>query len=254
MERTIFLCEDTPEGIFTGVYDAWASRRGHSHVKLKLNQMDTMELFSEYVSVAPDAEKAEKVRRSIQRKIGIPAWQAVYRSVLSWEESKADDIYRFLVGGFYYGSQVMGMLAEPAVMRIVELDRAVANEAHYYKEFLRFSESGSENRILCAKMRPKNQVLPLVTHHFAQRLSGENFLILDVGRGLASLHPAGRDWILAELTPAQAEAVPDPGEDDCGELWRTFFQSIAIRQRENSRLQRGNLPLRYREFMNEFEI
>lgn len=249
MEQTIFLCEDTPEGIFTGIYDAWASRRGHSHVKLKLNQTDTMELFSEYVSVAPDAEKAKKVRRSIQRKIGIPAWQAIYRSVLSREESKADDIYRFLVGGFYYGPQVMGMLSEPAVMRIIQMNRAVGNEAHHYKEFLRFAEA--ENRILFAKIRPKNQVLPLVTPHFAQRLSRENFLILDVGRSLAALHPAGKEWYLAKLSPAQQEMVPNPEEDAFGRLWQAFFQKVAVEQRENTGLQRGNLPLRYREFMNE---
>ena len=32
-ERTmvVFVCEDSPEGIFTGVYDAWNSRLGHEN-------------------------------------------------------------------------------------------------------------------------------------------------------------------------------------------------------------------------------
>ena len=33
---TIFLCDDTMEGIFTAVYDAWASRLGHANVKLQV--------------------------------------------------------------------------------------------------------------------------------------------------------------------------------------------------------------------------
>ena len=31
----IFLCEDSIDGIFTGIYDAWASRVGHDRVKLE---------------------------------------------------------------------------------------------------------------------------------------------------------------------------------------------------------------------------
>ena len=30
----IFLCEDSVDGIFTGVYDAWASGLGHDNVRL----------------------------------------------------------------------------------------------------------------------------------------------------------------------------------------------------------------------------
>gem|GEM_PF-5421032 len=30
----IFLCEDSIDGIFTGIYDAWASRYGHKNIKL----------------------------------------------------------------------------------------------------------------------------------------------------------------------------------------------------------------------------
>lgn len=32
---TVFVCEDSLDGILTGVYDAWDSRLGHSGVRLK---------------------------------------------------------------------------------------------------------------------------------------------------------------------------------------------------------------------------
>ena len=32
----VFVCEDSPEGIFTGVYDAWNSRLGHENVRLEV--------------------------------------------------------------------------------------------------------------------------------------------------------------------------------------------------------------------------
>ena len=65
MNRVIFQCEDSMEGILTGVYDAWASRVGHDRVKLEAGPDHEMELFSEYRRVETDGEKAEKVADEI---------------------------------------------------------------------------------------------------------------------------------------------------------------------------------------------
>ena len=44
----VFQCEDSLTGILTGVYDGWASRLGHSHVRLAILDQGNMELFCEY--------------------------------------------------------------------------------------------------------------------------------------------------------------------------------------------------------------
>lgn len=249
-EKTIYVCGEDLESILTAVYDAWASRKGHSRVKLEVENQKTPELFAVYVPVKPDPEKARKVMRAIQKKISVRAWQMVYRAALSREESRADDIYRFLVGGFYFGPRVLGMLAEPAVCRLMELNRAVGNEAHYFREFLRFEER--EHRVLLGKIRPKNQVLSLIMPHFADRLPKENFLILDMGRQTAGLHPAGEKWYLASLASERVEDLLRRKEDGYQDLWKTFFQAIAVEERKNPQLQRNQMPLRYREYATEF--
>ncbi len=249
-EKTVFVCGGEPDDILTAVYDAWASRKGHSRVRLEVEGERTLDLFSRYVPVEADPEKARKVMNAIRNKISGRAWQMVYRSALSREESRADDIYRFLVGGFYYGPRVLGMLAEPAVYRILELNRAVGNEAHFFREFLRFDER--ENHILFGRIRPKNNVISLVMPHFADRLPQENFLILDMGRHTAGLHPAGGEWYLTQLDPEAGEQLLQKQEDPFRDLWKTFFQAISVEQRKNPKLQRSMMPLRYREYMTEF--
>ena len=79
-----FLCEDTIEGIFTGIYDAWASgmETGHENVRLFLIRQYEPELFFEYEEVFPDADKAEKVARAIRKKISGEAFRRVYRTCL----------------------------------------------------------------------------------------------------------------------------------------------------------------------------
>ena len=58
---TVFLCEDSLDGILTGVDEAWDSRLGHENVRLQTESGDTMELFCEYRAVPADLEKAGKV-------------------------------------------------------------------------------------------------------------------------------------------------------------------------------------------------
>lgn len=265
-QMTVFICEDNLDSILTGVYDAWASKQGHAHVQLALNNAFTYSLLCSYVTVKTDAGKAESVVRSIKKKISVLAWQMVYRAAMSDDETKADAVYRFLISGFHFGARITEMLAEPAVQKIFALNRQVANEAHFYREILRFEsvipsvddvaaaslhDADHRGEILYAKIRPKSNVLAMVAPHFADRLPSEHFLILDVGRSIAAVHPADRPWFLTPLAKEQADTLFAQNTDQYPDLWKTFYHMIAIKERKNPRLQRNMLPLRYREFMTE---
>ena len=48
--------------------------------------------------------------------------------------------------------------------------------------------------------------------------------------------------------------VKDAGrQDPFGELWKAFVETISIEERENRKCQMTHLPLRYREYMTEWE-
>ena len=91
MDRmTVFLCEDSVCGILTGVYDAWDSRLGHANVKLALKKGYQPELFIDCQEVGPDAEKADKVLRTLDRKMYLEDFEALYQALLSADDQKAD--------------------------------------------------------------------------------------------------------------------------------------------------------------------
>ena len=125
---TVFLCGPEPEDIFTAVYDAWASRLGHDNVRLEIDSLQRqLGIFCQYVSVARDLSKAEKVSRSVARKISPEAYAGIYQAALSFEADRADAIYRFLVEGFRVGANVIHRLQHPAVRRVFELSRKVGD-------------------------------------------------------------------------------------------------------------------------------
>ena len=87
----VFVCEDSPEGIFTGVYDAWSSRLGHENVRLEVQGEYNYSLFSEYREVAVDQLKAQKVVRSVRRSLSELAYSWIYRTALSERDDRAED-------------------------------------------------------------------------------------------------------------------------------------------------------------------
>ena len=250
--RTIYLCEDTPDGVFTAVYDVWQETKQREQFSLQVERQHAMQLFTDYEYIQTDVEKAVKVVRSVRRELGFQVYDWVWRASLSYETDKLDCIYDFLKLAFRHGRKVTDMHGEDVVCRMYELKRNVSNEAHFFKEFVRFHDS--EEGILISRVNPKNQILPLIAEHFADRFPEENFVILDENSEMGLFHPRQQQWYLAPLEYLVLESIWQKKQCDGYEgLWKTFFRTIAIKERENYRCQRNLCAIRYRDYMVEFQ-
>lgn len=255
--KRIYICEDSVDGIFTAIYLAWSSRYGHNNIKIeaksKGGHYTNLELFSDYITVDTDYELALKVAKSIKEKISLDVYEILCRIALSNYEAKADLMYRFLILGFHLGPKVMECLSNEIVNQIFRINKNVNNEVHHMLGFVRFSQQ--ENGLLTSVIHPKNNVISLITPHFVDRLPEEKFVIYDENRHLASLHIPSRPWVLLELSDLDKDIFKQftYDEDSYKDLWKIFFQRISIKERENYKLQRNNLPLRFRKDMTEFQ-
>ncbi|MDO5573774.1 MAG: TIGR03915 family putative DNA repair protein [bacterium] len=297
MNHKIFVCENSIEGIFTGVYDAWKAAReiGHSHCKLETLPPDygngTMkeqsnplqvrddcrnyELFSEYIYVKTDQDKAEKVTKTVCERMGYPVYKELSKAILAeapdllyggrdTDYDKGDAVYRTIVTGLSMksGDEVLTNLTNPYVARVFELTRRVGNEYLHWIEFLRFHELKSG--VMFARIAPENNLLAMMAPHFADRLPLENFMIYDERRGLFIIHGAGdpenpvpieNTWAIVQGEKPDEEAITDYSdrEEYYQELFTSFCKTIAIESRVNTNLQRQMLPLKFRKYMVEFE-
>ena len=254
---TIFLCDDTMEGIFTAVYDAWASRLGHANVKLQVRG-GTMELFADYREAETDMEKAEKVARTIKRELGEEGWEQISRAALAFCKERADAIYRVLVLALSEGrkrkeADILAQIQNPSVCLIMELSRSVWHETHRYMGFIRFREL--QSGVLFSEIAPENQVLPLLGAHFADRFPREHFLIFDHTHCDILAHEAGGSWWIIKDVPMENkkfEAGAVSGQEaEFQRLWRGFCSSVSIKERENPQLQRQLWPYKFRKWMTE---
>jgi len=255
MEEYYLICEDSLEGIFTGIYDAYLMKKSHEQIHICLGEEENLRLFAVYEQRIPDEQKAAKVARTIEREFGVETYLAICRALASPEADKGEAVYKTVVAGFRMGNRkaLMGNLADPYVHRVFELARFTANEAHFHVEFLRFQEL--ENGILYSAIGPKSNLITFIVPHFADRLPLEDFVIHDEIRNIYALHPAGKDWYLVYGKGKAEELFHcfSEGEKAYSELFCKFFHTIAIKERTNGVLQRNMLPLRYRKYMTEFQ-
>ena len=199
------------------------------------------------------AEKADKVARTIQCRLGSEFYDAILNAILSIvpakknDLDKADAVYHTLVLGLNTaaGTRAIHDLSNPYVHRLFTLSRATANEAHHLLGFLRFSEL--ENGVLFSTIHPKNNALPILAEHFTDRLPQENFMIYDENRQLAAVHAAGKNFMLVDASGIDQELLKRTSEKESAyqKLWLTFFNHIAIQARINPKLQVQNIPKRF---------
>lgn len=257
MEIVVFLCENSIEGILTGVYDAWtealSSGLGHARCRLQTELLQP-ELFCTYRETAPDMEKAGKVIRTLRKRLGEEVYECLCYAMASHEPDKAEAVYKTIVAGLSMkqGYRVLDKVTDPYVARCFDLKRNVGSEIHRELEFLRFQEL--QSGVLLAKIHPKNDVLMYLGPHFSDRLPLENFLIYDMSRRKALFHEKEKDWYMMEALELDAGMAGriSTEEEYYQDLFRMFCHTIAIESRENRALQRQFLPLYFRDVMPEF--
>lgn len=248
--KNIYICQDSFENILCGIYDAWLDE---NEVRLVLDGEYNLEFFCDYRPVATDEEKAGKVSDSVRRKISEEVWELVYKTSLSFDPKKADKMFRFLKQAFRHGRKITDMLAMPEVYDIFTITRHVEHEAHLLTGFVRFSQM--KDGILFSKIGPKNDATVLTAPYFADRLSGENWILYDELRHKAAVHKKDCGWMIVHTAGEIWEERLSQQTDETlyQDLWKVFHDSISIKERENPKRQRGNLALRYRPYMTEFQ-
>lgn len=242
----ICQCDGTVAGIFTAVFEAWSI--DINNTSIAAGEMVNREWFAEYRMVETDLAKAERVASAIRKKISRRAYEMVYTACLTKDEDRGRAVLGFLRKGFRIGEAVADDLHDESVMKVYKLSRRCLREYEHYREFLRFRR---QDRFLLAKVDPECDILPMLADFFQGRLMQEHFMIVDVNRNIAALHTAGQEYVITEVDAEQINDLAyDEKEEQIRLLWEVFEKTIAIEARINEKLQKQNMPIRYRKYMD----
>lgn len=253
MTRQIYICTDTFTGLCSALHDAWAENRD-GEAGIELRGRTQQRFFCQYKTVAETEQKSQRFQRMLKRHLGYSAYWDICHALLSDDDEKGTEVFRTVQAARTLADsrKIMDHLGNPHVAGVFAMSRRVSNEAHLYKEFVRFREL--ENGILFSEITPKSQILVCIGDHFADRFPLENWMICDKTHGVFLIHRPGEKWVLVhgeKLNTAAAGALSDD-ERNYARLWKEYFESAAVRERKNPTCQRNHLPNRFRGDMTEF--
>jgi len=254
----IYVCDDNIEGIFTAIYEIYTNvaegEITHAQCKIIAGEIGNLELFSDYVYVDTNPEKALKVTRTICDKFGFEAYESFLYAAACNDDRKATAIYKSIVTGFTLKDKykLMNMWTDPNVSLVNELRRKAGNEFGRWREFLQFKEL--ENGTLFSRIGPVCDILMLLAPHFSNRFPNENFMIYDEIRDKYLVHRKGEQCVIVIGDGINPDEDSLRSFDDIkyGELFKVFTSTIAIKERDNHKLQQQLMPLRIQKYKIEF--
>ena len=242
MQEMVYLYDGSFEGFLCCVFESYTRKE----VLTAIYSDEDFSLFTTRM-VTTDPAHARRVYRSLV-KISPQAADVIRRGFLTCMPEREMHLYRLIRRLYKEGAPLLRRFSDPDCYPVFTAIRHLNGEAHLLKGFVRFSEFSG---VLGAEIEPKNHVLPLLRGHFCGRYQNECFFIYDKTHKETLFYADGK----AQILPVDhfQMAPPDETEASFRLLWKRFYDTIAIRERENPVCRRTHMPKRYWGTMTEFQ-
>jgi len=244
MTEMVYYYDGSFEGLLCCIFDSYAYKEVPTAICCDEDAMPT--LFASR-TVHTDHGHANRVLRKVV-KCSPYAAELLHKGFLTCLPEKELHLYRLVVKLLRDGPAFLRNFSDKTLHPVAAAVRHLNGEAHLLKGFVRFSELGG---VLGGEIEPKNRVLPLLRSHFCARYRDEKFFIYDRTHKEALFYAGGKA-VIRPLEDFQM-APPDETEATYRLLWKRFYDTIAIKERENPRCRMTHMPKRYWNTMTEFQ-
>lgn len=243
----VLLYDDTFEGLLSAVFQSYSFHPAPETVES--GSLCQQKLGCRYVEAIPSEEQAERVIAGIRKTMGWEAYEKVWTAFQSAFEDKGDAVYQYIRIGMRVGRGIHQKITDPRVMRVDKICALVGREAGMFRQFIRFSKRAGG--VYYAPISPEHQVLPMLMPHFCSRFSIQPFMIHDKTHNQAGIWDT-KDWY---ITSAEGLLPPEAAEDDRAyqRMWKSFYDTIAIRERINPVCRRNHMPEKYWKDLTEMQ-
>ena len=108
--------------------------------------------------------------------------------------------------------------------------------------------------IYVAHFEPKSRIAVALGPVFEDRMPSEHWMIIDDIHREAVIHPKDESFYMRSLSDEEFNRLLDTEKinDEFTDLWKTFFDTIAIEERKNERCQNNMFPIWTRKHAVEF--
>ena len=208
------------------------------------------------MTICTDDAKVDRVWKGLQKRLSAMALSVITVTWLS-ELPEADMLlFRYIRKAIDAPRTIELNFGDPDVLEVSKVWKKVTNERLRVIQFLRFQKAADGT--FFAAVKPVYNVLPLTLPHLKDRFADQCWLLYDLKREY------GYYYDLKEATEVRfeekeahllsgllGEELMDVDEKLFQQMWKTYFKSIAIKERLNPKLHRQHMPARFWKYMPE---
>lgn len=246
IEKT-YVYDGTFEGLLSMVFDCYIEKG----IPLKIMQQEQVEpnFLTPIEKKETDYTKAKRIVNGIVKNISYSTLAYSYQAFLSNQKEKEVTILTYLLNAFCIGPKINTMISIDFVFAVHSMQKKVIGELHRFKGLLRFMEI--KHNLLYASIHPEHDILEHLGQHFIKRLPTQDFILHDKNRNLAFLYHE-KEY---QIVDSSSLILPTISEEEkkYQALWTAFFQTIAIKERTNPRLQMQYMPKKYWQDLIELQ-
>ena len=240
-----YLYDGTFDGLLTAYFYAYKDTNLYTICAQAKHQPALHETIKQ---ITTQTDKAERIRKSVYDKLSSTVMYNLYLLYLS-ELPDCDVLGLYYLRLCYqHGISINQAKHHPVIRQVEDYRYKVTRELDHMKGFLRFQQI--DKQVYYAKFAPDHNQLPLLRRHLMKRFSDQKWIVHDQRRNIALVYNLF-DSMIVPLTQEEATALLQDKQDDYIHLFQRYFNTIAIKERTNKRLQDQSMPYRYRQYIPE---
>ncbi len=239
-----YIYDNTFEGLLTTIFYAYSCKEDCIITKSR----DYVTSFlNEVLDISTEYDKFDRVYKSIVEKLNSEVLTNIYYLYLCDIPNSSSTSLKYLKLCYKYGSNINLAKNNDIIILVDKYIKKVTAEAHRFNGFIRFKEVAPLS--FYASIEPDHNILPLILNHFTRRFSDQNFIIHDLKRELAIIYNR-ESFIITDLKREDSKVLTLP-DGEFESLWKTFYKSVNMKERENPRLRNQYMPKRYWSHITE---
>ncbi|RKG29741.1 TIGR03915 family putative DNA repair protein [Acinetobacter tianfuensis] len=257
-----YVFDGSKVGLLSCIFRAFQFKEFDVSLSLP-NHCQHLLLADDSIDVANNPAHAERVWAGLQQRLSRTALRQFYLAYLSESLDAFQHLFDYAVHVFLNSYAVEKNYMQTSVLAVAQWAKKVGREKHRMEAFVRFKKTADD--VYLSLIAPDFNVLPVIAPHFKTRYQDQKWLIYDETRqyglyyDLSQIHEVSLNahHIDAQIAAGHSQhfiiALND-AEELCDRLWKTYFQSVNIQERQNLKLHVQYVPQRYWRYLNEKQL
>lgn len=254
---TLFIYDQTFDGILSCIFYAYEHKTFPDTI---LSETAQRPLFADKLyHIETEEKKSRRVWTALEGKLSKSAQNMALLVWLSDLPEAEMLLFRYFRKIIDHQKGFEMNFGDSDVLRIKEIARKVNGEAEKIRQFVRFQKT--KDGIFFAPISSRYNVLGLVAPHFRSRYPNQSWILYDTERNFGlyydtlDLHEI--TFSLEDLKSFKSKKLESEKLSETEiyyqNLWKEYFETIAIKERFNPKLQRQHMPKRFWKYLTEMQ-